>query len=58
MLQEKKYNYFYKITNKLNGHYYGVHCTNDIDDVYMGSDKRLQSNSGDNGMETQGLKKV
>lgn len=42
MIQEKKYNYFYKITNKLNGHYYyGVHCTNDIDDGYMGSGKRL-----------------
>jgi len=39
---EKRYNYFYKITNNLNGHYYyGVHCTDKLDDGYMGSGKRL-----------------
>lgn len=39
----KKYHYFYKITNLLNNHfYYGVHNTNDIEDGYMGSGKRLQ----------------
>jgi len=38
----KKYNYFYKITNLINNHfYYGVHSTNDIDDGYMGSGHRL-----------------
>lgn len=37
------YHYFYKITNNLNNHfYYGVHNTNDLEDGYMGSGKRLQ----------------
>lgn len=37
-----KYHYFYKITNNINNHfYYGVHNTDDLDDGYMGSGKRL-----------------
>lgn len=34
----KTHNYVYKITNKVNGKIYiGVHCTDDLDDGYMGS---------------------
>ena len=42
MIKEKKYNYFYKITNLINNHfYYGIHSTNDLNDGYMGSGSRL-----------------
>lgn len=40
---KRKYHYFYKITNNLNGHYYyGIHSTDDLDDGYMGSGTRLR----------------
>ena len=40
--KNKKYHYFYKITNLINQHYYyGIHSTNNINDGYMGSGKRL-----------------
>lgn len=42
-IDDRKYHYFYKITNLINGHYYyGVHNTNNLNDGYMGSGKRLQ----------------
>lgn len=42
MAVDKQYHYFYKITNKVNGHfYYGIHSTNDLNDGYMGSGTRL-----------------
>ncbi len=43
MERDYKYHYFYKIENQLNGNYYfGIHSTNDIEDGYMGSGRRLK----------------
>jgi hypothetical protein len=41
--KEKKYHYLYKTTNLLNSKFYiGVHSTNDLNDGYLGSGKRLR----------------
>lgn len=38
IVKEKKYNYLYRITNKINHKIYiGVHSTNNIDDGYIDS---------------------
>lgn len=42
LLEYKKYHYFYKITNLINGkYYYGIHSTDNLDDAYKGSGIRL-----------------
>ena len=40
--QRRKFHYIYRITNKLNGKFYiGMHSTDNMDDGYFGSGKRL-----------------
>jgi len=41
--KEKRYHFIYKTTNLLTGRYYiGMHSTDDLNDGYMGSGKRLR----------------
>ena len=41
--KEKKYHFIYKTTNLLSGkYYYGLHSTDDLDDGYLGSGRRLR----------------
>jgi len=40
---EKKYHFIYKTTNTVTGHYYyGLHSTDNLDDGYLGSGRRLR----------------
>jgi hypothetical protein len=41
--KEKQYHFIYKTTNTITGrYYYGMHSTNNLDDGYLGSGKRLR----------------
>lgn len=41
--KEKKYHFIYKTTNILSGkYYYGMHSTNNLEDDYLGSGRRLR----------------
>ena len=49
---QKKYHYIYKTTNKINGKFYvGMHSTNNLNDGYLGSGKRLRRSIHKNGVE-------
>lgn len=50
--KEKKYHFIYKTTNLLNGKYYiGMHSTDNLNDGYMGSGKRLRYSINKHGKE-------
>jgi len=50
--KEKKYHFIYKTTNLLSGKYYiGMHSTDDLNDGYMGSGRRLRFSINKHGKE-------
>lgn len=50
--KEKKYHFIYKTTNLLSGKYYiGMHSTDNLNDGYMGSGKRLRRSLNKYGKE-------
>ncbi len=51
--KEKKYHFIYKTTNLLSGKYYiGMHSTDNLEDGYMGSGKRLRYSINKYGKES------
>jgi hypothetical protein len=51
--KEKKFHFIYKTTNLLTGKYYiGMHSTDDLEDGYMGSGKRLRYSLNKYGAES------
>jgi hypothetical protein len=54
--KEKIYHYIYKTTNLLNGkYYYGMHSTDNLEDGYMGSGKRLRYSVNKHGVENHNV---
>ena len=52
LIKEKEFNFIYKITNTINKNYYvGMHSTNDMNDGYMGSGKRIITSISEYGVE-------
>lgn len=50
--KEKKFHFIYKTTNLLTGRYYiGMHSTDDLNDGYMGSGRRLRYSINKHGKE-------
>ena len=50
--KQKKYHFIYKTTNILSGkYYYGMHSTDDLDDGYLGSGRRIRYSINKYGVE-------
>jgi len=56
MRKERKYNYIYKTTCNVTGRYYiGMHSTDDLNDGYMGSGKRLWNSFNYHGKDNHSM---
>ena len=54
--KQKKYDYLYKTTNNITSkYYYGMHSTDDLNDGYFGSGKRLRYSINKYGKENHGI---
>jgi hypothetical protein len=50
--KERKFHYIYRITNTKNNRYYiGMHSTDDLEDGYMGSGKRIRNSIRKHGLD-------